>query len=115
MIQIDLLALTNVQLAQLITDAAAVISNRALSQKTLFLEQKPEIVRVVNTPGKDDLHIVKTVLQKVKDGSLVRASEKDAYAQIVSKFTEWADSKKYPQSLRGSSERHFREYGHIRH
>ena len=115
MIQIDLLALTNVQLAQLITDAAAVISNRALSQKTLFLEQKPEIVRVVNTPGEEDLHIVKTVLQKVKNGSLVRASEKDVYAQIVSKFPEWADSKKYPRNLRGSSERHFREYGHIRH
>lgn len=113
MIEINLRTMTNVQLAQLITDAAAVITARALSQKTIYLEQKPPVLRVVHAPDSDAQYVVQTILAKVKNGSLVRASEKDAYAAIVESFAEWAENKKYPSSLRGSNERKFKEYGRI--
>lgn len=114
MIEINLTEMTSTQLSELIAKAAAELAQRCATRPVKIWKSEPPPALIASAPGADDQNFVRVILTAVKAGRVVKASDKDSYAEIAKKFPAWFAHKKYPPGLRSGNEARFKEFGILR-
>lgn len=111
--EIDFAKLTNDALLSVISGASAELTKRA-NQPTIRVESSSDVVeKIISPPAADEFDFIRWALSATKSGGLVRATEKDRYAELSKKYPAWFSHKKLPSSLRGSGPDKFIKYGRI--
>jgi hypothetical protein len=112
--EINLTEMSSAQLSELIAKAAAELAQRCSNRPAKIWKTEPPPALVAAAPGANDQNFVRVILTAVKAGRIVKANDKDSYAEIAKKFPDWFAHKKYPPGLRRGNEARFKQFGILR-
>lgn len=115
---IEVSALSDADLVQIIAQAAAELQQRAGAARRALRVEHPApapqpAAGTVLAPNDAAERFIVAMLKRLKAGELVRAAEKDRYAQIAQAHAAWIEVMEIPRSLRHGAADAWVEYGRL--
>ncbi|KFW97553.1 hypothetical protein [Pectobacterium carotovorum] len=65
---------------------------------------------VIHAPSDNDMVFINNCLKRRRSNNYIIASMKTKYRELAVKYPQWFSAKGYPDSLRGSTSKHYVDY-----
>lgn len=107
--KLDLKALPDAKLAELIVAAMAEWQRRLPTTETQTVTASARTVVVLHEPNAEDQDFCLGIIQQLREGKFAYASERARYKEIAKQFPDWISSKRWPDDVGGGTGKRWAE------